>query len=169
MTLFAKWLFSTVLAVFIGNTLFNYPNADAFKPIVPAVVYEYGETPTIPTETTIAPTTTVSFVQTCGDVVNLARQVGFPEETLGDVSRIALRESNCTNSSFNPKDPNGGSYGLMQINGYWCIPNTYWPIGYLQAQGIIESCDDLFSATANLRSALAIYLEGNSTFASWGN
>jgi hypothetical protein len=54
-------------------------------------------------------------------------------------------------------DPNGGSYGIMQINGFWCIPNTHWPTGWLQAQGLVTTCDDLYSATANLQAALAIW------------
>jgi hypothetical protein len=44
-------------------------------------------------------------------------------------------------------DPNGGSYGLTQINGFWCLPNSNWPIGWLQEKGILEECSDLFNAT----------------------
>ena len=65
----------------------------------------------------------------------------------------------------NVADPNGGSYGLTQINGFWCLPNTQWPIGWLQAQGLIEQCDDLFNAETNLRSALAIW--HNSGWGPW--
>ena len=53
-------------------------------------------------------------------------------------------------------DPNGGSYGIMQINGFWCLPNSNWPIGWLQAHGILATCDDLFNATINLQAARAI-------------
>jgi hypothetical protein len=45
----------------------------------------------------------------------------------------------------------------MQINQFWCKPSRYWPNGYLQAYGLIKTCDDLFDLEHNMRSALAIY------------
>ena len=33
-------------------------------------------------------------------------------------------------------------------------------IGWLQEQGVLDSCDDLYNATLNIRAALAIYRYG---------
>jgi hypothetical protein len=87
----------------------------------------------------------------------MAKHVGFPEHELATVVAIAYRESRCQPNAFNATDPNGGSNGVMQINQFWCKPSRYWPNGYLQAYGLIKTCNDLFDLEHNLRSALAIY------------
>lgn len=169
MTIFAKVFFSVAGVLFFGNTLFNYPDADAF-PVAPQYIPEPEPAPLI-TPLTVAPTTTVvTTIANCDDLVSLAASVGWPIEHLQTLKEIARRESGvtCAPTAFNADDPNGGSYGSLQINGYWCLPNTYWPIGYLQAHGLVESCDDLFNATTNLRSALAIFYETGSDFSPWG-
>ena len=171
MTIFAKAFFSIAGVLFFGNTLFNYPDADAF-PVAPQVIPATEPTPLI-TPLTLAPiptTTLVTTIANCDDLVSLAASVGWPIEHLQTLKEIARRESGvtCSPTAFNAKDPMGGSYGSMQINGYWCLPNKYWPIGYLQAHGLVESCDDLFNATTNLRSALAIWYETGSDFSPWG-
>jgi hypothetical protein len=89
-------------------------------------------------------------------VVNLAQTLGWPVEQLATLRYIAHAESRCMPWAHNTKDPNGGSYGIMQINGFWCLPNTYWPTGWLQAHSILATCDDLFNATTNLQAARAI-------------
>jgi hypothetical protein len=104
-------------------------------------------------------------IANCDDVVNLARQVGWPEDQLDTLAVVALRESNCTATAHNVDDPAGGSYSIMQVNGYWCLPNTYWPIGWLQAQDILDHCAELFIPEVNLRAALAIY--NNSGWGPW--
>lgn len=171
MTIFAKIFFSIAGVLFFGNTLFNYPDADAF-PVAPQVIPATEPTPLITPLTleTIPTTTVVTTIANCDDLVSLAASVGWPIEHLQTVKEIARRESGptCAPSVFNANDPNGGSYGSMQINGYWCLPNKYWPIGYLQAHGLVETCDDLFNATTNLRSALAIFYETDSDFSPWG-
>ena len=169
MTIFAKVFFSIAGVLFFGNTLFNYPDADAF-PVAPQYIPEPEPAPLI-TPLTVAPTTTVvTTIANCDDLVSLAASVGWPIKHLQTLKEIARRESGvtCAPTAFNADDPNGGSYGSLQINGYWCLPNTYWPIGYLQAHGLVESCDDLFNATTNLRSALAIFYETGSDFSPWG-
>ena len=125
-------------------------------------VYEGLEQPPEALETT---TTTITAVANCDDVVSLAASVGWPASELDTLRRVAKAESACKPWAHNVTDPNGGSYGIMQINGFWCIPNTYWPIGWLQAQGIVSTCDDLYSATANLQAALAIWQ--NSGWQAW--
>jgi hypothetical protein len=78
---------------------------------------------------------------------------------------VMHRESRCLPHAHNINDPMGGSYGLTQINGFWCLPNSQWPIGWLQAKGILDECSDLFNATTSLRATHAIYL--NSGWNPW--
>jgi len=102
----------------------------------------------------------------CDGWVDLARRVGFLEEELPKISYTMYRESRCRPDQHNPDDPMGGSNGLVQINQFWCKPTRYWPGGWLQAQGILETCDDLYDPETNLRAALAI--RNNSGWSPWG-
>ena len=106
-----------------------------------------------------ATTTTITTIANCDDVVTLAQASGWPVDQLPTLRYIAKAESACMPWAHNVTDPHGGSYGIMQINGFWCIPNSNWPTGWLQAQGILATCDDLFNATINLQAALAIQSE----------
>jgi hypothetical protein len=115
--------------------------------------------------TTVASTTTITTIATCDDALQLALDLGFPADQLATLELVMYRESRCLPHAFNPNDPNGGSYSLTQINGFWCLPNSQWPIGWLQEKGILEECSDLFNATISLRATLAIY--NNSGWAPW--
>jgi hypothetical protein len=118
-----------------------------------------------PTETTqvvvtsVPPTTTTlpPFVNTCTQVATLALAEGLPPSELETALIVAVRESRCTEDAFNSTDSNGGSRGIYQINGYWCRPNDYWPIGWLQAKGILQTCDDLFDPITNTKAMVAIW------------
>lgn len=107
--------------------------------------------------TTVKPTGS----QQCSEWVDLVLDVGWPAVHVETVQRLMFRESRCDPSQFNPDDPRGGSRGLLQINGHWCRPNPSYGIhvGWLQEHGLIDECDDLFDAEANLRSALLIWSE----------
>ena len=95
----------------------------------------------------------------CQEWVPEAVQAGWPaeRETIETLVSIMYRESRCNYDSFNPTDPNGGSRGLLQINGFWCEPRFPGDIGWLQSQGVLVSCDQLFDPAVNLRAGLAIY------------
>jgi len=93
----------------------------------------------------------------CGEWHDLAMSVGWTEAQWPKLSYVIYRESRCNIGTINKSDPNGGSRGLMQINGYWCRKNKYNPSGWLQAQGTLNTCDDLFNPEVNLRSGLAIW------------
>jgi len=93
----------------------------------------------------------------CGEYHDLAINVGWPEKEWKTLSRVMYRESRCNTNSLYKKDPNGGSRGLIQINGYWCRPSRYSKAGWLQDQGILNSCEDLFNPEVNLRAGLAIF------------
>jgi hypothetical protein len=117
-------------------------------------------------QTTVTETSLPTTIATCDDAVSLARQVGWPEDQLDTLAVVMLRESRCTLTAHNVDDPHGGSYGLTQINGFWCLPNSNWPQGWLQVQGVgVTDCSELFIAEANLRAALAIY--NNSGWGPW--
>jgi hypothetical protein len=150
----AIWAFTTFLSV--ARTL-----PEANSSIIPAAYYEA----VLPVTTTVAPTTTVTTIATCDDALQLALDLGFPADQLATLELVMYRESRCLPHAFNPDDPNGGSYSLTQINGFWCLPNSQWPIGWLQEKGILEECSDLFNATISLRATLAIY--NNSGWAPW--
>jgi hypothetical protein len=101
----------------------------------------------------------------CDEWMPLAVEVGWPEEELPKLSYAVYRESRCRPDQHNPDDPVGGSNGLVQINRFWCRPSTYWPDGWLQTQGVLDECDELFDPETNLRAALAIW--HNSGWSPW--
>lgn len=93
----------------------------------------------------------------CGEYHDLAISVGWNEAQWKKLSFVMYRESRCNTMSYNRNDPNGGSRGLIQINGYWCRKNKYNPSGWLQAKGILSNCDQLFTPEVNLRAGLAMW------------
>jgi len=113
-------------------------------------------TASIPATTTTT-TTLPALVTTCTQVASLALAEGLPPSELETALRVAVRESRCTSDAFNADDPNGGSYSIYQINGFWCLPNSNWPTGWLQAKGIVNTCTDLFDPVTNTRAMVAIW------------
>lgn len=162
---------TTSIAVLLGGALvawtFVLPVTATTPPATPlANVYR----PTDVRQATTTTTTTTTIVPPspgdCQAFTDLAAAVGWPTDQLDQVRRIIFRESRCDNSQHNPNDHSGGSYGQFQVNGYWCVPNRYWPIGWLQEKQILETCDQLFDAETNARAALAIY--NHSQWRAWG-
>jgi hypothetical protein len=107
----------------------------------------------------IEPTTTTSstiyidpYTSACEQFSALAINLGWPADQRTVLESVMFRESRCIPQSVNSKDPNGGSRGLMQINGFW----TPWLI----ERGIITQAEDLLQAQTNLLAALAIYNYG---------
>ena len=161
MTLISKLaisLFISVTSIFI-LTPPPAPTADDLAP-APITVWQ-GLEPASPTQPTTVVTTPITQPDACQTVFDMARHVGWPEHALTQLVAIAYRESRCNPDAFNPTDPNGGSAGVMQINYFWCKPSSYYANGYLQAYGLLRTCDDLFDLEDNLRSALAIYRYSN--------
>ena len=161
MTLISKTaisLFISVMSIFI-LTPPPAPTADDLAP-APITVWQ-GLEPASPTPPTTVVTTPITQPDACQTVFDMARHVGWPEHELTQLVAVAYRESRCNPNAFNPTDPNGGSAGVMQINYFWCKPSSYYANGYLQAYGLLRTCDDLFDLEDNLRSALAIYRYSN--------
>lgn len=100
----------------------------------------------------------------CGEWHDLAIAVGWPEAEWPTLSYVIYRESRCNIGSWNKTDPNSGSRGLMQINGFWCRPNRYDPNGFLKSVGVLNTCDDLFDGETNLRAGLAIWTYGQNKY-----
>jgi len=152
-----------------SETIVEAPPATIFD------AYSYGEMPyaEVPTpETTTTSTTTTVWVESkpkteCEAALQIALDVGWPADQMATLARVLWRESRCSfGPVLNPDDPMGGSYGLMQINGFWCTPSSSWPVGWLQAKKIVMTCVDLYGAEANLRAGLAIWR--NSGWHPWG-
>jgi len=164
MTLISKLaisLFISVTSIFI-LTPPPAPTSDDLAVRQPEVFEGYGRPVDIPSTTSTVPVTTpITQPDACQTVFDMARHVGWAEQDLTQLVAIAYRESRCNPAAFNPTDPNGGSAGAMQLNYFWCKPSSYYANGYLQAYGLISTCDDLFDLEDNLRSALAIFRYSN--------
>jgi hypothetical protein len=116
----------------------------------------------------IEPTTTTSstlfidpYASACEQFSALAVNIGWPLDQRTVLESIIYRESRCIPNAINKQDPNGGSRGLMQINGFW----TPWLI----ERGIIQHKKDLLQADINLRAGLEIYNYGLDRYGyGWG-
>ena len=108
----------------------------------------------------IEPTTTTSstlfidpYATAAEQFAALAVNLGWPVEQYKKLVMVITRESNGIATSHNTKDPMSGSYGLMQINGFWCKgPNSF-----LQKAGLLTSCEMLLDPQINLRAGLIIF------------
>ena len=97
----------------------------------------------------------------CPQWWHLAVEQGWSRSLLPKLDKIMYRESRCELYAINKKDPNKGSWGLMQVNGFW--------VKYLSSRGILERLRDLQDPSINLRSALAIYNYADARYGNgWG-
>ena len=161
MTLISKLAISLFISAMSVLTLWRPDKpTPAERQAAPVTVWQGLEQPAPLPPTTVV-TTPITQPDACQTVFNMAKQVGWAEQDLTQLVAIAYRESRCQPHAFNRRDPNGGSAGVMQINYFWCKPSKYYANGYLQAYGLIRTCDDLFNLEDNLRSALAIFRYSN--------
>ena len=93
----------------------------------------------------------------CPQWAQMAIDVGWLETDLPKIDAVMHRESRCFSNSHYAKDPHGGSYGLMQINAFWCKPSKWYPNGYLQSFGVLSNCKQLFHPRTNLIAARLIW------------
>ena len=108
----------------------------------------------------IEPTTTTSstlfidpYATAAEQFAALAVNLGWPVEEYATLAKVIKRESNGIAIAHNSKDPMTGSYGLMQINGFWCKGKN----SFLQKAGLITSCEMLLDPQINLRAGLIIF------------
>ena len=100
----------------------------------------------------------------CPEWAQLAIETGWQEEDLAKLDSVIHRESRCYTTVHYDQDPYGGSYGLTQINAFWCKPTDLYPTGYLQAFGILETCEELYSPRTNLLAARLIWIYSQSRY-----
>ena len=98
---------------------------------------------------TMTPTTPAAAADPCTRYVDTARTIGWPKAERGNLRRIIWRESRCRPTAYNPRDPWGGSYGLMQINGS--------NVGWATRHGYIRNAHDLLDPHRNLKTALELW------------
>ena len=91
----------------------------------------------------------ISASALCPQWWQTAVDAGWRQSLLPTLDYLMWRESRCQPTEHNTEDPNGGSRGLVQINGSW----TSW----LASRGIVKRSEGLFGPYRNLRAALAIY------------
>ena len=154
MNYFAEKIIGLVLCTVFGFTVaVGAPDASGAPSgtiaLAPISVQPYLIEPTTTTSSTIY---IDPYSSACEQFSALAVNLGWPADQRTVLEAVMWRESNCIPQSVNSKDPNGGSRGLMQINGFW----TPWLI----ERGIITSAENLLQADVNLRAALAIYNYG---------
>ena len=99
--------------------------------------------PILPTTTTTAP------IKGCAQYVADAITAGWPADQAPMLARVMFRESRCNPLAYNAKDSNGGSRGLMQMNG----THVQW----LTELGYITTLDDLFKPEVNLAASAHLY------------
>ena len=83
---------------------------------------------------------------------DLARSIGWPEETLGTLARIIERESRCDPTSFADRPSTlDNSRGLLQINAYGNLAD-----GVRNLCGITDM-NELFDPATNLACGLVYW------------
>jgi hypothetical protein len=131
----------------------------------PATVAPTTTTPPTPTTTTIKPPATTTTTTTtipeidapCPEWHPTAIAAGWDIDQLHRLGYIIWRESRCDPNAFNGDDPNSGSRGLTQINGFWCLPSKSHPDGWLQDQEVLAHCDELYDPMINLIAAYNVW------------
>jgi hypothetical protein len=152
MNYFAEKIIGLVLCTVFGFTVaVGAPDASD-SPSGTIALAPYLLEPSTTTSSTSSTIYIDPYTSACEQFSALAINLGWPADQRTVLESIMFRESNCTPNAVNSKDPNGGSRGLMQINGFW----TPW----LTDAGIINQVDDLLQAQTNLLAALAIYNYG---------
>ena len=108
-----------------------------------------------------APQLHIPVTAKCPQWWDNAVEAGWKRKELATLDFVMWRESRCDASAFNPDDPNGGSRGLVQINGFWTP--------YLRSRGVLKRSQGLFNPDVSLRSALEIFEYGEERYGhGWG-
>ena len=163
MNYFAEKLIGLVLCTVFGVTALTGAPSASKEPSGTIALAPISAEPYL-----IEPTTTTSstiyidpYTSACEQFSALAINLGWDPDQRTVLESIMARESSCTPNAFNRKDPNGGSRGLLQLNGSW----NKWLID----KGIITKPKDLLDPVANLRAGLAIYNYGMDRYSfGWG-
>jgi len=152
MNYFAEKIIGLVLCTVFGFTVaVGAPDASG-SPSGTIALAPYLLEPSTTTSSTSSTIYIDPYSSACEQFSALAVNLGWPADQRTVLESIMFRESRCIPNAYNGKDPQGGSRGLMQLNGFW----TPWLI----ERGLIISEENLLQADVNLRAALAIYNYG---------
>jgi hypothetical protein len=152
MNYFAEKIIGLVLCTVFGFTVaVGAPDASG-SPSGTIALAPYLLEPSTTTSSTSSTIYIDPYSSACEQFSALGVNLGWPADQRTVLESVMFRESRCIPNAVNSKDPNGGSRGLMQINGFW----TPWLID----AGIITNAENLLQADVNLRAALAIYNYG---------
>ena len=158
MNYFAEKLIGLVLCTIFGITALTEAPSASNEPSRTIDVHAYLLEPTTTTSSTIF---IDPYSSACEQFSALAINLGWPADQRTVLESIMNRESRCTPNAYNSKDPNGGSRGLLQINGSW----NKWLAGL----DLINTPEDLLDPVTNLRAGLAIYNYGVDRYGfGWG-
>jgi hypothetical protein len=159
MNYLAEKIIGLVLCTVFGFTVaVGAPDASGAPSSTMPVARDYIIEPTTTTSSTIY---IDPYTSACEQFSALGVNLGWPADQRTVLESIMKRESNCTPNAVNRKDPNGGSRGLLQINGSW----HKWLI----SKGIITKPSNLLQAETNLRAGLEIYNYGVERYGfGWG-
>jgi soluble lytic murein transglycosylase-like protein len=153
-----KLIAGFITAIWGFASLIGAPSALSEQPNPVPVARDYIIEPTTTTSSTIY---IDPYTSACEQLSALGVNLGWPADQRTVLESIMKRESNCTPNAINREDPNGGSRGLLQINGSW----HKWLI----AKGIIARPKDLLHAETNLLAGLEIYKYGVERYGfGWG-
>ena len=151
MTFTAPKLLAGLISALLGFTAFLGPdNAQSSPSRVTIDVAPFLIEPTTTTSSTLF---IDPYATAAEQFAALAVNLGWPVEEYNTLVKVITRESNGIAIAHNSKDPMTGSYGLMQINGFWCRGAN----SYLQKAGLITSCEMLLDPQINLRAGLIIF------------
>jgi hypothetical protein len=161
MNYFAEKLIGLVLCTVFGFTVAMGAPSGQSEPVTTIALAPYLIEPSTTTSSTSSTVFIDPYASACEQFSALAVNLGWPADQRTVLESVMFRESRCLPQSVNSKDVNGGSRGLMQINGFW----TPW----LTERGLITSAENLLQADVNLRAALEIYNYGVDRYGyGWG-
>ncbi len=151
MTFTAPKIIASLITALWGFTLALGPvNSESGQPSRTLDVHPYLIEPTTTTSSTLF---IDPYATAAEQYAALALNLGWPVEEYETLVMVITRESNGIAIAHNSKDPMTGSYGLMQINGFWCKGEN----SFLQKAGLLTSCEMLLDPQINLRAGLIIY------------
>jgi hypothetical protein len=151
MTFTAPKIIASIITALWGFTLALGPANDVLgQPSRTIDVHPYLIEPTTTTSSTLY---IDPYASAAEQFAQLSVNLGWPVKQYNKIVMVIERESHGNPSAHNTKDPMTGSYGLYQVNGFWCKgPNSY-----LQKAGLITSCADLLHPETNIKAALMIW------------
>jgi hypothetical protein len=151
MTFTAPKIIASIITAIWGFTLAISPySPQSGQPSRTLDVHPYLIEPTTSTSSTLF---IDPYATAAEQFAALAVNLGWPVEQYQKLVKVITRESNGNPSAHNEKDPMTGSFGLMQINGFWCKGKN----SFLQKAGLLTSCEMLLDPEINLRAGLIIY------------